>query len=879
MRPPRPPRLAQRLLAWLLAPADREPALGDLHEEYASILSRRGGWAARRWYWGQALQAVGPALRRRGVPGTVALTGLAQEVRWGVRALLRRPGLTASSVATLAVGIGFTTAIFSVVHAVLLRPLPFTGGERLVQVWLTYPGWRGHEVLDAYWDRIDLSWPEYLDWREDGTAFEAVGVYGTVPAPLTGGGDPEQVLVGVASASLLPMLGVTPVLGRSFAAGEEGPDAPRVALLAHGVWERRFGADRAVLGRSVELDGRPYTVIGVLPPGFHLRATGLAGSEAHGVWVPVGSMEEELGPGNHSYEALGRLAPGVSWERARTATERTLTAGTEPGSRGVRLAFRKEAEVGEAREPLLLLLGAVSVLLLIACGNVAMLLAGETARRRRELATRSALGAGGGRIVRQLVLESTLLGLGGAAGGVLVAAGAVRLLLRLAPEGLPVPDGPVLDPWVLGFAAALGLGTGLLVGVMPGIRAARARDVRGDLRARGEEHLAGRTLQRCVLVGQVALSLVLLAVGGLLARTASELGAVEPGFDPEGVLTARVSLADGRYTRDEATGHFLEIVRTLSGADGIDGATLVSEMPFSGRTASSSFQVVGREVPPEEKQPEGNRRVVLPGYHEVLGIPLVAGRYLQPSDRVFEAPVVVLSRLLAERYWPGGDVLGQRISRDRREWEVVGVVEDVLHSELAATAQPTFYVPYEVAELRHAMTLVVRSGLPRGPLVERVREAVWEVVPDAPVEEVLTAPALLARSTREERFRSVLLVAFALAATVLSAVGLFGVTGRLVGARRRELGIRLALGAERWELVRGVVLREGGVLVLGVAAGVAAAVVAGRLLSGFLFGVAPGDPLSIGGAALLLTLTGLTACWGAARRGTAVDPVEAIRVE
>ena len=353
---------------------------------------------------------------------------------------------------------------------------------------------------------------------------------------------------------------------------------------------------------------------------------------------------------------------------------------------------------------------------------------------------------------------------------------------------------------------------------------------------------------------------------------------MEPGFQTRDVWTARLSLTAALYTREDATQLYHDVVERLAATPGVEAVTLVSAMPFSGAGGSSSFQIVGREVPDAEKQPEALRRTVLPGYHQALGIPLREGRHLDPSDRILEAPVVVISESLADRYWPDGDAVGNRLSRDRREWDIVGVVADVLHSDLGIAAQPTFYVPFDVAESRHRMTVVIRSTLDEG-IGDLVRQTVWAVDRDVPVEDVTAASTLVARSTQDERFRSLLLTLFAVAATLLCAMGLFAVTTRIVTARRRELGIRLALGAQRGQLVRRVALEESGALGIGLLLGTLGAFAAGASLEGFLFGVTAQDPVSFVGAALVLTLTGAAATLLAARRGARLDPTEAIRME
>ncbi|MEJ2206753.1 MAG: ADOP family duplicated permease [Gemmatimonadota bacterium] len=881
MTTPRPPRLAEALLGLILSPHDRAHALGDLHEEYGSLHRAAGRGAANRWYWSQVLRALGPSLGRRLRSPVSTLSRLAEQSRLAFRALRRRPGLVVTGVTTLALGIGAATAIFSVADAVLLRPLPYPEGDRLVTIWDTYDDWRGHEVLSGYWDRIPLSWPELIDLRERQTSFEEIAAYGTASAALTGAGDPEEVLVGYASATLFPLLGAPLHLGRTFSADEVGQGAPRLAVLSYELWRDRYGEDPDLAGTRVVLDDRSFRVIGVLRPGFLLSPLGpfAPGIGRHALWLPIGADGSPLERGNHAYETLGHLAPGVTLERAGTEAASILWADRDPDTRGVRVTLRRDEEIGDTARPLLLLLAAVGLLLVIACGSVASLLLGDAVGRRRELATKSALGAGTGLLVRQLALETAFLGLAGAALGVLLAHWGVGVLLTLAPPGLPLPPAIPLDLRILGFAAALGLGAGLAVGILPALTASR-RDLRRDLYPRFGEGEGGRRSQRALIALQIAVSLVLLVSSALLARSFGHLHEVELGFDPGDLVTARVALPEARYgSPQEAALFFHSVAERLHDLPGVEGATAISAVPFSGRGGSSSFDLVDRDPPLGAPDPEALRRTILPDYHSVMRIPLVEGRYLEPSDRTEDAPVVVVSESMARRYWPDGSAVGSRIERDRREWEIVGIVADVLHADPSADALPTFYVPLDVAEARSTMTLVVRSGLPAGNVADQIRTTVWEVDPGLPVEDVATADALVARSTTEERFRTLLVTAFALIATLMCAVGLFGVVARGVSARTSELGIRVALGAGTSTLLGHVLAREIPPLVAGVVLGVAGSFAAGTLLAGFLFEVGPRDPASLGLGVAVLTGAALVAILAAARRALGLDPLRAIRAE
>lgn len=878
----RTPRLAEWLLARLLPKADRDHAVGDLCEEFSAVRRDRGDRAARRWYWAQVIGAIVPSARRRMAATGLLVARLARQVRLAIRSLRHRPALVVAASGTLGLGVGSAAAMFQVADAVLLRPLPYTEPDRLMAVWNTYDSWRDHEVLRDHWDRIGLSWPEYVDWRDAQDAFAEVAVYGTRPMTLTEGGDPAEVIVGYASSSLFTLLGVRMHRGRSFTADEVGPDAPRLAVLSYELWRDRYGEDPGLIGGSVRLDDMSFQVIGVLPPGFAIRSLAAFGPRVakHALWLPVGTDGSPLDRGVHSYEALGRLAVGATMDEAADEAARIIWADAEPGSRGVRVAERKSEEVGDADQPLLMLLAAVGLLLLIACANLATLLVGETMRRERELATKAALGAGRATIAGQIGLEGLLLGLAGSVIGLVLARWGVGVLLGLAPVEMALPADLPFDERTLLFTVVLGPLAGMTSALLPGFLAHTTSDLRHGPRGGGGASLGARRWQRILVGGQVAVSLVLLAVSGLLIRSFSELNSVDLGYRPRDVVVGRVTLPTARYESPREAGLFFhDVVERIGARPGTLGVTATSAIPFSGRGGSSSFDLVGRAPPPDAPDPEAHRRTVLPSYHRVLGIPLLEGRLLATEDRLYDAPVIVVSESMANRYWPDGSAVGSRIQRDGREWEIVGVVGDVLHADLASDPLPTFYVPLSVAEVRSDMTLVVRSQLPLDRIAEGMREAVWSLDEDVPVVDIATASGLVARSTLPERFRTLLVTTFAVLATALCAVGLFGVVARTVTAGLAELGVRVALGARAPSLIRHVLGRETPPLAIGLVVGAGGAAVAGGMLSRFLFGISPRDPLAMSAAVLVLGFVGLAAILGACRRVLTVDPVEVIRAE
>lgn len=869
---------------------------------------------------------------RRSLPGRAEVTERRRRlgewwdgVRWDFRHALRRlrksRAMTVTAVLSLGLAIGAAAAIFGVAEPVLVRPLPYDRPGELYTVWNTYPGWRGHEVLGSQWAHIPLSYPEYRELRarlvegasspgrargDAGLAVESTGgadapvrelaIFGEREMALTGRGEPRRVRVGLASASLFPLLGVEPSEGRLLGPEEEGAGAPRVALLSHGTWRDRFGGDPEVSGTRIRLDGRAFTVVGVLPPGLHVPGTAPWATPAppREVWIPVGADGSELHPDSHDYEAIARLAQGRTGEEAVAAVAPILRGDRDPEVRGARLEPRVRGERGEVRRGLLLLLGAVGLLLLIACANVATLLVARVRRGEREIATQAALGATGPRIARLLLAESALVGLLGAAAGVPVAWAGRALLVGLAPPELAVAHLGSADLRFLLVGGALGLVTGISFGLLPAwtarrpdLRAALASGGRGVTGGaggggrQGRGRIRGRPgLQRGLVAFQVALSLVLLIATGLLARSLAARLRVDHGFRAEQLTTLGLSLPGERYPTREAVSTGLDrIVRELGTLPGVGAVTGASALPFSGDGGSSSFEVEGREVGPDAKKPEALRRAVLPDFHRTLGIPVLAGRTFTAADREGAEGVAAVSRSMAERFWPGGSPLGERILWNDLPWRVVGIVGDVRWEGLEEEVKPAFYLPLHQAPDRRAPTLVLRPTPGAEIGAAAIRRAVWRVDPALPAEGIGTVRALVSRATRVSRFRTLLVTVFAATALVLAAVGVFGVTAHAVGARRRELGIRLAVGADRGRLVREAVAREAPGIGAGLLLGLAGATSAAGLLGRFLFGVDRHDPATYAAAALLLGAVALTASGIAARRAARIDPMEVIRVE
>jgi putative ABC transport system permease protein len=825
----------------------------------------------------QAAPRSGGGRRRR---AAAWLAAMGREVRQGARALRKSPGFTAVAVATLALGIGANTAMFSVVNAVLLRPLPFKGSDRLVTIWASLP--RRHR------DQLPTSLLDYFDWRRQATAFTSLAAFTDLTLDLSRAGEPERLAGFEISADLFPTLGVAPALGRNFRPDEDRRGGPRVVILGHRLWRQRFAADPGILGQGVTLDGRRYTVVGVMPAGFEFPIQAEPGQ----LFIPLQQDEFALmwrRDGREVY-TLARLRPGVAVARAQAEME-TITRRlesqypeTNAGFRATVLPWREQL-AGKSRRALLVLLGGVGFLLLIACANLANLFLTRSAARRRELAIRAALGAGRLRLVRQLLAETMLVAVSGGAAGVLLAAAGVRLAAGWLPVDIPRLGESGVDLGVLLFAAALSLATGLLFGLQPALRAARPvlADTLHDA-ARGSAGARQRSAQKLLVSAEVALALVLTTGAGLLLRSFSHLLAVEPGFRPARLLAVPIDLARERYPRREQQRVFvarlLERARQLPGAS---GAAVVFPLPLASRVAFP-LEIVGRPPAPGER-PGAFFRAVSPGYFATMGIPVVAGRDFSGRDRNGAAPVAVVNRTLARRYWPGRSPLGERLTitdvvhdHQRIVAEIVGVVGDVRHAGLDAPPGPEMYLPFDQCPFLW-MHLVVHTAIPPSALAGAVAGQVRAIDPETPVGAVATLDEMLARSLAPRRFQSLLLGAFALLAVALTAVGIWGVASYSVAQRRREMGIRLALGARPGDLLW-LVLSEGGRLGLaGAAVGVAGALGLTRLLRGLLFGVSPTDPVTFAaGVALVLALT-LAASWLPARRAMDVDPVVALRQE
>jgi putative ABC transport system permease protein len=885
--------LVLRLFARFV-PADlREPIAGDLHEEYLKMRARHGGARAAGWLWwnaaqlaltfrcersahGRPLPPIGEELRGLGS----MWDGLRQDIGFGVRMLRRQPGFTVVVLMALALGIGANTAIFSVVDTVLWRPLPFPASDRLVSIAEQRPReGRLHGFVAP---------ADFYDWRRDATSFIAMAAADSMAANLTGSGEPERLRGMAVSSGFLTVLGTAPARGRDFRAEEETPGRHRVVLLTDGLWRRRFGADPSIVGRAINLNGNPYDVVGILPPDFWW------GSQPEFVApYPIASGDPISVRAQHSMEVVARLRPGVSIEQARAELDtigRRLSEEfpqTNTGHSPHTIALQ-DSLVSEIRPALLVLLGAVGLVLLIACANVATLLLARATGRQKEMAVRIAIGAGRPRLVRQMLTESVLLALAGGGAGLLLAVwglSAMRTLLPAQFAAVPGFDRLAIDGRVLAVAVIVSAVTGLVFGAIPALAAS-------DLQTGSVLHEEGRggiggvrsgRMRAALVIGEMALSLVLLVGAGLLMVSFKHLVDVSPGFRSEHIVAAQIALPANRYAeRGRVLGFYQVLLERLRSAPGVDGVEAVSHLPFSGQETRTGFSIEGRRGPspiPVRAHP----RLVTPGYLAMMGVPLVRGRFFTARDADGAPPVVIINEAAARRFWPDEDPIGKRIGfnigPEPRLREIVGIVGDIKHAGLDADSNPEAYLPHLQTNFFSpaSMNVVVRSASGAAIVAPLLRAAVAELDKDQPLGVIRSLDDLIAGSVAPRRLNLVLLVGFAAVALTLTAFGLYGVMAYLVAQRTREIGVRMALGATRSSVLQ-LVLRQAGVMALaGIAIGLVGALALTRFLATLLFGVSTTDPIVYAAVAALLSVVALLAVAIPSARATRVDPLSALR--
>jgi predicted permease len=854
---------------------DREIAehLALLAERYERQgASPREALRAARRQFGSVAALRDSCRAQRGLPGIEAWW---RDVRHALRIFRRNPGFAAVAAGILALGLGSSTAIFSAVDAVLWKQLPFPASGRLVWAWAAAPSGSS---------RAAVSPPDFRDLRARSRSFAELAAIAVSDVELTlaGGAAPRQVTTAVVSANLFRALALAPALGRSFLPADEDAAWPEVAVLGQAAWRRDFGADPGVVGRKLTLDGHALTVVGVLPRDVPL----LSRAE---VWVPApmrapGMKERKA----HFLRLVGRLQPGLGLAAAQAeadAIARDLAAAypaTDAGW-GLRLEPLREALVGPVRPTLLMLFGAVGLLLLIACANVANLLLARMTGRQQEIGVRMALGAGPGRLLRQLLVESLLLALAGGAAGVILARWGVAGLRALAPADLPRAGEVQIDGTVLLFALGTALGAAIVFGLAPAAWAIRGGWQRA---AHGGWHASAPRAKRRVglglVVAEIALSFLLLVASGLLLMSLRRLLLVDPGFRPVHVVTARLALPEAAYRQEwRRTAFVRRLLARLAALPGVTAAGAISELPLADQPNDTYFRVAGRSYA-TGRSDHADFRVVAGAYFQALGIPLLAGRRFGDGDDARAAGAVIVNEPFRERYFPGKSPLGRHLivweGSDRLR-EIVGVVGGVRDSSLQSPPQPEIYVPYAQQPGRLTMSLTVRATLPTRQLAGPVAAAVRALDPGQAVAEVRAMDDLVSGAAAGPRFAGLLVGCFGLAALLLTAVGLYGVISHAAGQRRQELGIRAALGARRRDLVLLVAAQGAGAAFLGLALGGAASPALTRLLRGLLFGVGPYDPEAFAAAAVIILAVAMLACLAPAWRAARLDPLAALRYE
>ncbi len=809
--------------------------------------------------------------------GTMLVATVLQDVRFAARQIRRNPGFAAATILTLGLGIGAATAIFSVFYATLLRSLPYADPGKLVILWSTMPefGFSGPGALTD---------PDYVQWTQQNQVFDGIAAVRQQTSNLTGSGVPERLMGATTTASFFPLLGVAPQLGRVFAPEEQLAGRDDVVVISAQLWARRFSSDPQIVGKTIKLDGRNLTVLGVMPAAFQFP-------NQPDFWAPMVLTNQTS---NASNQVIARLKAGVSLERAiqdMVQLERRIHPHTAHEEIHYSFAFLQQKLTANFRPALLVLFAAVMLVLLIACANVANLFLTRATSRGQEILMRRALGASRLRIVRQLLTESTLIALMGGVLGLVLATATRRLLVLILPANAAGPGllhGTItsdMDAWVLGFSALISIGTGVLFGLAPAISVSRG-DGRGALQGANRTQSGDtgtRRIRSGLVIVEFALTIVLLVGASLLLKSFVRLMQVNPGIESRNVAIVNVELPQPRYSTIPQMAAFHDaVLDRVTALPGVRAVGTVGEgMPFSNSGVEGDFTIEGQAQPPADM---ASKVVVSPGYFQAIGIPLLNGRFFDRGDSAQSPRVVVVSQSFARHFWPGQQAVGKRIGHLFGEKDlslVVGVVGDVKQGGLSADVPLTIYMPYAQGPIFFAnqMAFVVRTASSALPIVADVRAAVQAVDAEIPIYDTASMDDLIAKSVAEPRFDSILLAAFSSLALLLALVGIYGVMSYSVAQRQKEIGIRMALGAGRNSLTR-MVVQKGAVLALiGIAIGIGAALALARLITAFLFGVAPSDPATFCGVAALLLVLALAACYLPARRAARVNPMIALRHE
>ncbi len=799
---------------------------------------------------------------------------LMRDIRYGVRSLLKRPGFTAIALVALALGIGANTAIFSLVNAVLLRPLPFAEPDRLVWMW-------GN--IRNGGNRASVSPLDFLDFRKENKTFEEFAASFSIPVPLniTGNGEPERLSAAAVTGNYFQALGVKPALGRTFMLENEKPGSDQVAVLGYALWQKRFGSDSAIVNKTVTLDGKTFQVIGVMPRDFSFPQTAE-------LWVPI-NFDDSPGMKQrkaHFMRPIGKLKAGVTLAQAQADTDaiaRRLEEQYPESNSGwnLRLVSLREQLVGNTRPTLFLLFGAVALVLLIACANVANLLLVRAATRQKEIALRTALGAGRFRIVRQMITESVLLALLGGALGTLLAIWGVDLLVTLGGNNLPATAHVRIDATVLGFTLLVSVLTGVLFGLVPALRTMKLNLTEslkegGRTGSEGARHNRTRSL---LVVLESAVAVVLLIGAGLLIRSLIQLQNISPGFEAQNVLTMRVDLPHQKYATPDKAAHFFEQLESrLGGLPGVESVGFITELPLSGQPNDMPYTVEGRPPVTIDQAFDDDFRRVNQHYFRAMRIPFLRGRNFTDQEVRQSAKVLIISELLAREVFPNEEPLGKRLvlAMGNQPWEIIGIVGDIHHRSLEAQPSAAMYMPSYATGWTN---VVLRTRGDPTTVAAAARSEVQAIDPDQPIAAVKTMEQWLETSVAAPRYRTALLGLFALVALVLASTGIYGVMSYSVTQRTHEIGVRMALGARQLDVLKLVVRQGMSLVVIGVGMGLVGAIALTRLMTTLLFGVTAKDPITFVSVATLLAIVALLACYIPARRATRVDPLEALRYE
>jgi putative ABC transport system permease protein len=815
---------------------------------------------------------------------------LLQEFRQARRSLLRRRGLTLTIVLTLALGIGGATASFVLLDAILLRPLPYQDPGRIVSVWLTYPDRRGQPGWDHGW----ISFPEFEDLWQKQTRFEEVALTSSSTLSLTGGNEPQRIEVGASSWNMFSILGTRPLIGRLFLPEDDQVGAPRTIVLSHALWRQHFGADAGILGKTVYLDesagSTPYTVIGVLPSDFHFKIESFLVAQGHiditidgapdlAAWIPVNvrSGIDRTQRGNHSFTLLGRLRPGVSPAMAEQEVYQIIPGTDHQNPHQARVVTRYEQETATSRGPVWVLFGVAGFLLLIACGNVGNLLFGEMISRRQEMAVRAALGANWRRLAGQLCCESALLSLAGGVLGVPIAIWAIRSMILLAPHQLPRFAEIAIDFRVIAWMTVAALIAAILFVLGP-ILALRRSGLENSLKNNYGGRSTGRSaFQNFVVIAEIALSFVLLVSAGLLTRTLVALSSVDPGFQSKDLLVVRASAPISKY-RGLLPALYDDVRTKVRSLPGVVGVSQISIQPFGPGAQDNYIQIEGRPLAPGERGPLAFRRAILPNYFDVAGTAILYGRPFSDADNMATSDAAIVNRAFVQQIWPGENALGKHIQVDNRWRTIVGVVSDAKVQGLRQDSGIAFYLPI-LAGGTGQNTFVIRTAGNPLDLANSIKNAFWSVERDVTFDVFDTSDNLIAASLAEDRYRTLLISIFGSAAGLLSAFGLYSVISRSVAQRRRELGVRIAVGAAGREIVAMIIRQSLRLTVIGLSAGIAGALAATRVFSSILFGVTATNAPTFAGIAVLMLAIAVIASWKPARAATRVDPIQTLRAD